>query len=180
VVYAHTVKALISRVFERRGLLNPITRAELLGLGVDLARPRDLPIALWWKVVGLAARELAPGADGETAYFKVGCEMIRGFEASVLGKTVFLVFRTLGIRRAMMQLADSYRTADTVTHVASRAIGTHQVEVTFRVDGGVPHPAYTRGILLTGLELVGAREPTVSYTVQPDGAMVYLSGWAER
>jgi uncharacterized protein (TIGR02265 family) len=175
VVFAHTVKALLSRVFERQSLLTPQVREELAALGVNPAKPRDLAQEQWWKLIDLAARVLAPGAPPEEAYFMVGREMLHGFEATVIGRSLFLVLRMLGTRRAMLRVADHYRTADTVAKLTARGLGPTSVEVT--VENTSPHAAdYRRGVFLTALELVGARHPMVSFVFQ-NGTTVYTTSW---
>lgn len=178
VVFAHTLKALLSQVFERRGLLTPAVRAELAALGVDPEKPRDLPIDRWWQVVALAARHLAPGEPDSKAFFELGCEGTRGFAASVIGKAMLVLLRATGLRSAMLRLADHYRTVDTVAQITTAALSPKAVEVTFRYDHGLPYPTYTQGVLHTALELLGAENPRVLYEVRDDQTVVYTASWA--
>lgn len=166
VVYRHTVEALLNQVLKRRGVLSTELLTKLRALGVDPGKPRDVDIDTWWKVLELGAEVLAPGQSRDDAFREVGREMLRGFEASVVGKTSFLVLRLLGTKRGIMKVADSFRTADNVTAVEVQDTGPKSANVRIIVPGGVDVPAYTQGIFLEGLLLLGAKEPRVDF--KPD------------
>lgn len=178
VVYSHTVEAFLSRIFGRRNLLNGKVLAQLTAQGIDVKKPRDVPLEHWWPVVRLAANTIAAGLPEAEAFREVGQEMLRGFEATVVGKSLFLVLRMMGTRRAMLKMADSYRTADNVTKVAVKELAPNRMELRFDVDGGMPYPTYTQGILLEGIRLVGGKTPAVDFTVEPAGVVVYQASWA--
>lgn len=177
VVYSHTVVAFLSRIFARRGLLQGPTLQKLAALGIDVKHPRDLPLDTWWKMVRLAADSIAAGSPEAEAFHEVGREMLRGFEATVVGKSLFLVMRVLGTRRAMLKMAEHYRTADSVTEVVTKELSPTSVELRFTVDGGIPFPSYTQGILLEGMRLVGGKLPTVTFEVEPSGVVRYVTRW---
>ncbi len=178
IIYRHTVEAFLTRVFARRNLLRGAVLEKLTALGIDPKRPRDVSPEAWWPVVRLAADTIAPGKSEAEAFREVGQEMLRGFEASVIGKSLFLVMRVLGTKRAMLKMADHYRTADNITRVEAKDLGPTEVELRFDVDGGTPFPTYTQGILLEGIRLVGGKAPRVDVRAEGDGALIYRASWA--
>jgi uncharacterized protein (TIGR02265 family) len=178
VVYSHTVEALISRLFERHGLLEGRVLERLRELGVDPQRPRDTPVHVWRQVVRLAAEVVAPGQPEEDALREVGREMIRGFEASLVGRSLFIVVRLMGVRRTLERVAQNYRTADNATQVTTRTISANEMELCFTVEDGIPFPSYTEGILIEGARLGGAKsELKVEYVVQSPNEVTYRVRW---
>jgi uncharacterized protein (TIGR02265 family) len=178
VVYSHTVQAVLSRVFARRSLLTGPVVARLAALGVDVKHPRDVPVEAWRPVVRLAAETIAPGQPDEDAFREVGREMMRGFEATALGKAVFLVMRLFGNRRGMLRLAEQYRTADNATRVETRELNPTTIELRFTVEGGIPHPTYNQGILMEALHLLNAKSPRVTWQAEPSGTVVFVVSWS--
>lgn len=182
VVYNHTVKSFLRHVLERRGHLNAKVTAELGRLGLDVARPSDMPIDAWWKVLALSVRLVAGDREQDAAWEMMGGEVMRGFAETLVGKSAFLVLRLLGPRRALRRLTEQYRTADSVTTVESRELDPTSIELVYTVVGGIPQPSYVKGILKAGMELVGARDTKVSWShdEQTPGAWRYVVSWAAR
>lgn len=179
VVFNHTVKGFLSHVLERRDLLTPTVVDELASLGLDVRRPADLPIDAWWKVLAVGVRLIASEQTEADGWELLGGEVIHGFAETLLGKSSFLVLRLLGPRRALRQLTQQYRTADSVTHVDSIELEPTKVELIYRVTGGIPQPTYVKGLLKVGMELVGAHGVEVSFGPAPgvsDG-LRYLVSW---
>lgn len=180
VVYNHTVKGFLQHVLQRRSLLSPAVIAELADLGLDVKRPADMPIDAWWKVLNVARRLVASDLKEEAAWELLGGEVVRGFSETLVGRSAFLVLRLLGPRRALRQLTAQYRAADSVTQVDSRELEPNRVELLYRVVGGIPQPAYVKGILKVGMELVGAKQTEVTWTPAEADAYRYLVSWASK
>lgn len=182
VVYSHTVKGFLRHALERRGLLTTKVVAELAALGLDVKQPSDMPIGTWWKVLDVGVRLIASERPDDDGWELLGGEVVRGFADTLVGKSAFLVLRLLGPRRALRQLTQQYRTADSVTTVDSRELQPTCVELAYTVIGGIPHPSYVKGILKVGMELVGARQPEVTWTPSPQLAdtWTYVVTWATK
>ncbi|MFZ5438969.1 MAG: DUF2378 family protein [Myxococcota bacterium] len=178
VVFRHTVEAFLSRVFIRRGLLQGAVKAQLLALGVDPAHPRDTPVPRWRQVVKLAADTIAPGQPEADAMREVGREMIRGFEASLVGRSLFIVQRIIGMKRMLETLAHNYRNADNATEVVVRELGPRDMELRFKVAEGIPWPTYTEGIILEAARAIGIRdEVRVGFRVESPSEVTYRVTW---
>ena len=182
VVYSHTVKGFLKHALEPRGLLTPKVVEELASLGLDVKRPRDMPIDAWWKVLAVGLRLIASEVPEEAGWELLGGEVVRGFAESLVGRSAFLLLRLLGPRRALRQLTQQYRTADSVTTVDSRELEPTRVELLYTVVGGIPQPTYVKGILKVGMELVGARAPEVTWerSEHHPGAWRYLVSWSAK
>lgn len=177
VIYRHTADAFFKQVLARRGLLTPDFLAKLSALGIDPNKPRDVEMATWWKVMAATAELLAPGASVEDAHREAGREVVRGFEQSLVGKTSFMVLRMLGHRRAFTKLAESFNGADTATKVEVLEATPTGARVRFTIAGGHPQPAYTEGILLEGLEMIGAKGTTVRHQREAAGSVLFELSW---
>ena len=184
VLYSHTLKAFFDRVVFRRGLFSPGFRAGfsspaylsgLKALGVDPTRPRDVDMATWVGILELTAKTLAGDLPRDQALFQVGQEFIRGFESSVVGKALFLTLRMLGPRRFVLQVAEGFRTADSIMKPKTRELDAHQIEIEFHTAGGVP--TYIQGVLTEAARLVGIAGMAVAFREEPDGRAIYLVSW---
>ena len=182
VVYNHTVKGFLRHVLERRGLLNAKVIAELAGLGLDVKRPVDMPIDAWWKVLDLSVQLIAGDREPNAAWEMMGGEVVYGFAETLVGKSAFLVLRLLGPGRALRRLTEQYRTADSVTTVESRELAPTSVELIYTVVGGIPQPAYVKGILKVGMELVGAHDTAVTWSKSERSADTcrYVVSWTAK
>lgn len=178
VIYRHTADAFFKQVLARKGLLTPEFLATLAALGIDPKKPRDVDVATWWKVIEAAARVIAPGQPLDEALREVGREVLRGFEASLVGRTAMMVLRMLGHRRAVTKLAESFKSADNVTTVEVLETTPTRARVRYTVVGGLRFPTYSEGVLVEGLERLGAKSPRVEHAVEPGGAVVYVMTWA--
>lgn len=177
VVFSHTVKALLENVLAQRDLLSEQVLARIAALGVDVKRPADVDPATWWKLVQLTAEALHPGAPLTEAMEQVGRAVVAGFSATLLGKSAFMVLKLLGPRRGLGQLTTQFRLADSVTTITSRVASATQVELQYQVRGGVPFPTYIQGMLLEGMERVGARLATVRVTRLGEESLQVLVRW---
>lgn len=178
VVFSHTVKSFVEHVLVRRGLITPTLRAQLEALGVSVDQPTDVPIESWWKALGVVLPLVAPPSlEPEAAWEFMGSEVVRGFATTLTGKTSFLVLKLLGPRRALQQLSAQFRTADSATEVVSRERSANDVELDYRVAGGLPQPSYVKGLLKTGMELVGAHDVVITWSRVDETASRIIVRW---
>ncbi|MFO0600886.1 MAG: DUF2378 family protein [Myxococcaceae bacterium] len=177
VVYRHTVEAFVNRVFVRRGLLTPEVVSKLRTLGLDPTRPRDMPVDPWRAVLKEASSLVLPGASEADAMRELGREMVRGFEASLVGRTLFIGLKLLGVKQTLRTIARNYRSADNATEVTTRELGERQFELTFTIRAGIPFPTYTEGVLEEGTKVIGQPGVKVVTTVLSPTTVTYVATW---
>lgn len=175
VVFAHAVRAFLSGVLQRRGVLEA-ARNELEQLELDVNAPRDLPVEGWWAMIAVSARHLVPGPADEAAFEFIGGEVIRGYAESTVGRSSFDMLAALGPQQALAHIAAQYRSANNVTTVQHREVGPREGEVTMAWIGGIPWPSYFCGVLGEGMRLIGY-EAKVTVSPGEDGAWRYLVRW---
>jgi uncharacterized protein (TIGR02265 family) len=176
VVFRHTVEAFIDRVILRRGLLSLEFDKELKAVGLDVSRPTELSVTVWLAVLHACAKRMLPGGSEAEGLELVGREMLRGYVDGLVGRSLMLLLRMVGTRRALLRMMESYATADNVTTIKAMERGPKCVDLEFNSAFGVP--TYVRGVLLEAMPLLGAREPKVEFQVAPSGATVFTASWS--
>jgi uncharacterized protein (TIGR02265 family) len=176
VIYAHTVEAFVQRVLLRRGLLSLDLDKALKTRGFDASRPSELKLAIWLEVLRIVAKHGQPNASEADALEWVGYEMVRGYCDGLVGKSLFMLLRMLGAKRAMLRIAANYGTADSVTRVTAVARGDSAVDLEFNSDFGVPF--FIKGVLLESLVQINAANPAVSFSTLPSGSVMFSTSWA--
>ena len=175
VVFRHTVEAFIDRVILRRGLLSLEFDKELKALGLDVSRPVELSIDIWLKVLRACAKRLLPAGTEADGLELVGREMLRGYQEGLVGKSLFMLLRMVGPRRALLRVMESYRTADNITTITATERGPKCIALEF--NSAFEIPTYVRGLLLEALPLLGGHEPKVEFRTLPSGATVLSASW---
>ncbi|MFT3711284.1 MAG: DUF2378 family protein [Archangium sp.] len=171
VVFRSTVDALLKQVVRRQELM---TDEELSAFG--LARPRDLPIAEWGQLVRLVAGRLSPAAAEGQALEAAGREVVRGFSKELVGKGLLIVLRMLGPQRALLRMAENFRSADNFIKLTAHVRAANHVELIVFDTAGMP--SFMVGILSEVLALIGTREHAVSVTAGSGTTMHYDITWA--
>jgi uncharacterized protein (TIGR02265 family) len=161
VIFRHTVEAFFAEVVDR---LHLFTHDELRAQG--LWPPRDVDIFAWVALLRTTASRLRPDAPAEEALEEVGREMVRGYVASLTGRSLFALLRMLGPRRAMLRLAENYRTADSVTEVVTTQVSPTHLRLAYGDTGGVP--TYVKGVLAESLERIGVTA-RIAFIEAPEG-----------
>jgi len=162
VIFRHTVEAFFSEVVDR---LHLFTHDELRAQ--DLWPPRDVDIFAWVTLLRTTAARLRPDAPVDDALEEVGREMVRGFAESLTGRSLFGLLRMLGPRRAMLRLAENYRTADSVTEVVTTQVSPTHMRLAYSDTGGVP--TYMKGVLAESLERIGV-DARIAFIEAAEGA----------
>jgi uncharacterized protein (TIGR02265 family) len=175
VVFRHTVEAFIDRVILRRGLLSLEFDKELKALGLDVSRPVELSVTVWISVLRACARRLLPAGTEAEGLELVGREMLRGYLEGLVGKSLFMLLRMLGPRRALLRIMESYRTADNVTTIKATERAPNCVDLEF--NNAFEVPTYVRGLVLEAMPMLGAREPKVEFRLLPSGVTVFTASW---
>lgn len=162
VIFRHTVEALVVGVAEKKRAL---ARAELVKLGVH--PPRDVSMDVWVPAVHAIAGALFPQLSPEQQLEALGREVVRSFTQGVVGRGLLLVLRLVGRRRALLRMAENFRTADSVMNVTSVEKSPTWIQVHF--DAGRGLETHMLGIMREGVALISA-QGECSVTGQPDGS----------
>lgn len=162
VIYRHTVEALVVGVAEKK---NALPRAELIKLGVYPTR--DVTMDVWAPAVRAIAKALFPDATPDQQLELLGREVVRSFAENVVGRGLLMVLRLIGRKRALLRMAENFRTADSVSNVSTVEKAPTWIQLRFSASNGLgPHML---GLMREGVLLITAKEPcTVEGT--PDGA----------
>lgn len=176
VVYRHSVEALLDRVLRQKNLLTPELSAELLALGVDPEKPRDLPLKTWTKLLQHCAAHLFPSQSEPEALTSLGKALLDGFTQTLVGRGALMLGKMAGPQRALAKLADTWATANSIYRVTSEERGPKHFEV--RINVGGPLRYYNRGILLAALEKVNVANAQVELQEQVSGGDLYVITWS--
>jgi len=143
----------------------------------DASRPSELKVGVWLDVLRIVAKHGQPNASEEDALDWLGREMVRGYCDGLVGKSLFLLLRMMGPKRAMLRIAANYATADGVTRVTASARGDLAVDLEFNSAFGVP--GFIRGVLFESLIQMNASQPSVSFSSLPSGVVLFSTSWAQ-
>ncbi|MBL8911148.1 MAG: DUF2378 family protein [Archangium sp.] len=168
VIYRHSVEALLNHVVKRRSLM---TARELAEFGLE--KPRDVDKDTWIRLLRTLARKL--DAQEDVWLEKLGAAMLEGYADGFVGRSLFLVLKLMGPRRALLRMAENFKTADNVTEVTATARGETHVEIVFNDIGKVP--TYVRGLLLEAMTTMGLQKPTVTFEELPNGHTKFDARW---
>lgn len=174
VIYRHSVESFVERVLQRRGLLSPDFIRELKALGVDVEKPTEVDLATWARLVRATAAKLSPSKDIDAALEDVGLETIAGYLESLVGRSLFVLLRLFGPRRALLRMQENYHSADSITRIDARALSPTSVELVFNTTGGTP--TYVRGLMLGTLIHLKVRSPQVTFE-ETGGRTVFTTSW---
>lgn len=175
VVFRHAVEALTERVLRQQQRLTPEFTAELRAMGVDVDKPRDLPMDTWRKLLQLCAARLFPELTEPEGLTEVGRAVLDGFTQTLVGRGALMVGKMLGPQRSLQRLAEYWGSANNVYRVTTREVGPKHFEVRINVGGEMRW--YNRGILLGALEKVGAKG-SVELHEQVGGGDLYIVTWS--
>jgi uncharacterized protein (TIGR02265 family) len=175
VVYRHTVETFLHHIFERHGLLLPEVVAALQALGIDPRKPRDLPQATWYRMMELSAVWIRVGRPREENLELVGREFLRGYGEGLVGRALIIGARLMGPRRALLRMAESFKSGDTSTTIVATEPGPQMVDILVTPDGGVPE--YFRGLFSELLVQIGVVANQVEFRPSPYGGRVFRVSW---
>lgn len=153
---------------KRRSLL---TAQELAEFGLE--KPRDVDQFVWEKLLRTLARKLKP--NEEEGLEELGAAMLEGYADGFVGRSLFLVLKMMGPRRALLRMAENFKTADNITEVTAKSHGETHVEMVFNDIGGMP--TYVRGLLLKAMTTLGVKNPSVTFAVLPNGHTKFDAKW---
>lgn len=169
VVFAHTVEALLERV------KGHFSREELEHLAGP--KPHELSLVEWVRLVRACAARLHPEDPEHAGAQAVGRELVRGLTENLFTRPLVLLMRTLGPRRTLLHLAQTFRCGGSVNESVSvhELAHGHGVDVVLNDTGGLP-PSYIRGMLSEVMLLLRVTHSVASST-RADGTPVFTITW---
>lgn len=176
VVFRHAAESFLTNVVKRNGLLTPEFAAELLGIGFDVNKPRDTEASVWISLLRKTAKRLSPDAPESEALERVGREMLRGLFDTLVGRGMLMVMKLLGPRKALLQIAESYKTSDTITKVTTAELSPTHVKLSFNSVGGVP--TYVRGLLAEAMDVLKVKNGVITFLERADGGTDFEVKWS--
>ncbi|MGV3624014.1 MAG: DUF2378 family protein [Archangium sp.] len=176
VVFRHAVESFLANVVKRNGLLTPDFEAELLSIGFDVNKPRDTDAEVWLALLRKTAKRLEPNAPEADALERVGREMLRGLFDTLVGRGMLMVMKLLGPRKALLQIAESYKTSDNITKVTTQELSPTHVKLSFNSVGGVP--TYVRGLLREAMHALKVRDGGITFLERADGGTDFEVKWS--
>jgi uncharacterized protein (TIGR02265 family) len=170
-VFAHTVEGLFKRVLGPKA--TPQLKAELAALG--LTGPVDVEQERWVSALKVVVRHLYPGVPPDEAYFRLGRELIAGYEETLLGRAAMGMMRLLGPQRTVRRVMVNLRSANNYAEATSKELSANRYEVWVNECNG--NPNYLRGVLFEALARSGAKNLKMDTTAFDGHAATFAVSW---
>ncbi len=146
-------------------------------LGLDPKAPLAVayPLEVWVEALKTAAETLAPGAPLDEGAALVGRRFIEGYGATRIGAALLGAVRLMGPQRMLERMTRNLRT------------GTNYLESTLRERGPTHYllscrpvrvPGFYQGLFTAGLEVSGARGPSVQLLRLHGDEALYELTWS--
>ena len=156
--------------------LTPALKERFRELGVDFDFPlkKSYPLAVWAQALSMAAEVLHPQLPDPERHLALGKRILDTFGETIVGSVLLAAARVLGTRRMLDRAAHNMRQANNFTEVLFEDPAPRHVVLRFN---RVSSPEFYRGLLLRGLELTRATNPTVSYERLDGEKVAYTVRW---
>lgn len=175
-IYSVTVQGLFHHALGDR--LSAGARQQLRAAGLDLGA--DLlpayPISTWLRCLDIALGDVWPHLPREEAWRQLGHTLVEGLTSTMLGRVIATAGRALGPRLGVAQLGRAFHSSDNYVELRPEERGPG--EWTLWINDILGRPHYYVGILERALEVMGAREPSVSVLREEAPACVFLLQWS--
>ena len=146
-------------------------------VGLDTSAPLAVayPLDVWIEALRTAAETLAPGAPLDDAAAVVGRRFIEGYGATRMGAALLGTVRMLGPRRMLERMTRNLRTGTNYLESTLREAGPTHYLLTCRP---VTIPGFYQGLFAAGLEVSGARKPSVQILQRLGDEAIYELTWS--
>jgi uncharacterized protein (TIGR02265 family) len=146
-------------------------------LGLDTKGPLAVayPLEVWVGALKTAAETLAPGAPLDDAAALVGRRFIEGYGATRIGAALLGAVRMMGPQRMLERMTRNLRTGTNYLEASLRERGPRSYLLTCRP---VLIPGFYLGLFTAGLEVSGARQPSVQMLRRHGDEAVYELTWS--
>lgn len=105
----------------------------------------------------------------------VGRLFFGGYEKTLVGQALMAMLKVLGPRRTLERMTRNFRTANNYSEAEVEALGPNHHRVRLK---HVKHPGFYRGLILSGVERAGAREPRVDFLGHEGDVATYEVRWS--
>ncbi|XXF77201.1 DUF2378 family protein [Myxococcaceae bacterium GXIMD 01537] len=146
-------------------------------VGIDPVAPLSVayPLEVWLEALRVASETLAPTSPLDEGAALVGRRFVEGYGATLIGSALLASVRLLGPRRMLERMTRNLRTGSNYLEAELTQIGPTRYTLTCRpvvVEG------FYRGLVTSGLELSGARDPSVQLLRNAGEVAVYDISWS--
>jgi uncharacterized protein (TIGR02265 family) len=133
------------------------------------------PLDVWVGALRVAAETLAPEVSLEQASAVVGRRFVEGFGATLIGSALLTTVRLLGPERMLARMTRNLRTGTNYLEAWLEQQGPGRYTLTCRP---VVIAGFYVGLFTAGLEVSGARRPSVQIVRQQGEEAVYDIAWS--
>ncbi|RKG76280.1 DUF2378 family protein [Corallococcus terminator] len=132
------------------------------------------PLEVWVESLKLAASVLAPTSPLEDGAEVVGRRFLEGYGATLIGSALLAGVRLLGPHRMLERMTRNLRTGTNYLEARLEQTGPTRYVLTCRP---VVVAGFYRGLFAAGLEMSGAKSPSVVLMRSAGDAAVYDLTW---
>lgn len=132
------------------------------------------PLDVWVEALKLAASVLAPSETLEDGAEVVGRRFLEGYGATLIGSALLAGVRLLGPHRMLDRMTRNLRTGTNYLEARLEQTGPTRYVLTCRP---VVVAGFYRGLFAAGLEMAGAKRPSVVLMRSAGDAAVYELSW---
>ncbi|RKH12531.1 DUF2378 family protein [Corallococcus sp. CA053C] len=132
------------------------------------------PLDVWVGALKLAASVLAPSENLEDGAEVVGRRFLEGYGATLIGSALLAGVRLLGPHRMLDRMTRNLRTGTNYLEARLEQTGPTRYVLTCRP---VVVAGFYRGLFAAGLEMSGAKRPSVVLMRSAGDAAVYELSW---
>ncbi|MFP2933968.1 DUF2378 family protein, partial [Pyxidicoccus sp. 3LG] len=176
IVFEHSVEALFIRSLGAR--VTPALKDQLREAGLDLDRKLrpGYPQPLFTRLLQLSAQALHPEVPEEEGLSLLGESLIDGYQETPVGRALFGVLRLLGPRRVLERTQKNFRSGNSYTEVRTTIVSGVEMELWMNEVDAARY--FTRGTMLAGMRVSGARECRVDVVHFDGEGTTYRVRWS--
>ncbi len=157
----------------------PSEVAELVALGVDPSKPLKPAYTAETMVAAVdwMAKRKWPTLPPDEAQYQLGrAYLLEGYSQTLMGKAVVGMARVIGPHRILERMSRNFRTATNFTETKLTQKAPTTYELWFSPNW---RPNYYRGIIHSGLEMVGVKSPEVVLISHKGTETIFRISWKE-
>lgn len=148
---------------------------ELRRSGIDFSKELHpaYPLSVFLDTV----KYLATSMEGETEddrVFLVGRGFVKGYSETAIGKAMVLLARAIGPKRMLERLTRQFRSGNNYSQTSLVQKAPTEFELWCN---SVKYPGWYRGIVIEGLTIAGAKDPSVTLASLHDDGATFTVRW---
>jgi uncharacterized protein (TIGR02265 family) len=144
------------------------------GLDPEGSLASAYPLEVWLGALRVASETLAPGSPLEDGAALVGRRFIEGYGSTRMGSALLGTVRLLGPHRMLERMTRNLRTGTNYLEARLAKLGPTHYTLTCQP---VVIAGFYQGLFAAGLEVSGARKPSVHIVRHQDPEAVYELTW---